>query len=170
MRISVLILSLILCFGCSENSTNPVINDDSKTYEIYSVILNDQFDNSGLILVVSDSTGGTDIRENSYNYFLENLNGVTTDMLDAFNELNATRIRIKQIPGIDHVFRSEYTGSDSGRVILTFSKIAFNDDETKAIVMLGEYYAPLVGAGFLFLLERENNEWKISESIMVWIS
>ena len=164
------LLCLLFCLSCSENSVEPKIFGEGNIYSVYETILTSVFQEESLTLVLNDSTGGMLIDDNSYNYFLEKMEGLTMEMINNYNEVNSSKIALLRMPNVNHEFVSEYTGEERGRVILTFSRVGFNNDNTKAIVLLGDYYAPLVGAGFLYFLEKTDDSWRIVSSIMVWIS
>lgn len=157
-------------FGCSENSLGPQEEQSQDVRKIYSTVIEERFSASDLILVVSDSTLRMLMSRTAYQNLIGDLEGVTTELLDTYNELNSTRQHILSIPDIDYVFASDYDGSESGRVVLSLSRVAFNNERTVAIMVLGEYYAPLVGCGIMFLLEKQDDIWVITKSTLIWIS
>jgi hypothetical protein len=53
---------------------------------------------------------------------------------------------------------------------ISFSRIGYSKDKTRAMVELGNMYASLGGEGRIIFLKFENNQWKITEAIPTWIS
>ena len=53
--------------------------------------------------------------------------------------------------------------------LLSFSRIGFNNDRTEAILEIN-YYFPRAGSGYFIYLQKENNNWRIINRIMIWIS
>ena len=51
-----------------------------------------------------------------------------------------------------------------------FSRVGFNDTLDQAVVYVGNVAAPLMGAGYYYLMEKKNGQWIITEQVMVWIS
>lgn len=65
------------------------------------------------------------------------------------------------------VLQERYPGSNG---YLIFSRVGFNNSLDQAVVYVGEVAGPLMGAGYYYLLEKQNSEWTIKEETMVWIS
>jgi hypothetical protein len=53
---------------------------------------------------------------------------------------------------------------------LFFSRVGFNLMGDKAIVYVAEISGPLSGSGNLYFLKKEFGEWKIVDSIWLWVS
>jgi hypothetical protein len=51
-----------------------------------------------------------------------------------------------------------------------FSRVGFNTSLDQAVLYVGDVQGPLMGAGYYYMLEKENGEWKLTGEIMVWIS
>ena len=63
-----------------------------------------------------------------------------------------------------------YSRYPDAQGILTFSRVGFNPDMSKAVVYLGGQCDWLYGAGYYVFLVKEDGEWSIQDSVMSWIS
>ena len=63
--------------------------------------------------------------------------------------------------------RKDYKNFDG---IIRFSKVAYSADKRKAICCFSESHDYENAAGYLIFLEQEGLTWKITGSIMLWIS
>ena len=53
---------------------------------------------------------------------------------------------------------------------MTLSRVGFNQDQTQALVYIGNQEGPLSGAGYIVLLNKQFGNWELKQKIMVWIS
>jgi hypothetical protein len=53
--------------------------------------------------------------------------------------------------------------------LLSFSRIAFNNDKTEAMLEIN-YFFPRAGSGFIIYLKKENNTWELFNKIGTWKS
>ena len=65
------------------------------------------------------------------------------------------------IPYHDYYPEMSNKGFDKCDMVLTFSRIAFNKEENKAIVIMATNFGRLNGFSALYFLEKEKGEWKI---------
>lgn len=65
------------------------------------------------------------------------------------------------IPYHDYYPKMSNKGFDKCDMVLTFSRIAFNKEENKAIVIMATNFGELNGFSALYFLEKEKGEWKI---------
>ena len=118
----------------------------------------------------------------------DGLPGISNDTIDSYVERNAQSAQLSpdmQL-GVDYVLLSQeelaeisrqpnwhevltekYPGSDGYTI---FSHVGFNRSLDQAVVYVGKVAGPLMGAGYYYLLEKQDGEWAIKEQIMVWIS
>lgn len=79
--------------------------------------------------------------------------------------LDLTRIKDNRysviIPYHDYYPEMSNKGFDKCDMILTFSRIAFNEEENKAIVIMATNFGRLNGFSALYFLEKENYHWRI---------
>ncbi len=63
-------------------------------------------------------------------------------------------------------FRKEYQTFS----LLSLSRVGFNKNRDKALVVLGSQYGWLGGDGFYYLLTKKRDGWKIKKKLRAWIS
>ncbi len=61
----------------------------------------------------------------------------------------------------DYYPKMSNKGFEKCDMVLTFSRIAINKEENKAIAIMGTNFGKLNGFSALFLLEKENGNWKL---------
>jgi len=54
--------------------------------------------------------------------------------------------------------------------LLSLSRIGFNKNRDKALIVLGSQYGWLGGDGFYYLLVKKSDGWKIKKKLRAWIS
>ena len=64
----------------------------------------------------------------------------------------------------------EPTEQDRAVATLTFSRVVFDENGTKACYYYKEYCGPLCGYGYLVFVERTDGIWKLKEKHQLWIS
>ena len=118
----------------------------------------------------------------------DGLPGISNDTIDSYVERNAqsTQLSPDMQLGVDYVLLSQeelaeisrqpnwhevltekYPGSEGYTI---FSRVGLNRSLDQAVVYVGQVAGPLMGAGYYYLLEKQDGEWAIKEQIMVWIS
>lgn len=82
--------------------------------------------------------------------------------------LNADELKkITRQPNWRQVLMETYPGSNG---YLIFSRVGFNRSLDQAVIYVGDVGGPLMGAGYYYLLEKQDGQWSIKEEVMVWIS
>jgi hypothetical protein len=146
--------------------------------------------NNGPALILQDTSTG--LSDDAPQQVIDNIKDgfpdISNDTIDSYIQRNA---QPSQLPpdmqlGVDYVLLSEaelaeissqgnwhevlaekYPGSDGYTI---FSRVGFNKSLDQAVLYVGNVAGPLMGAGYYYLLEKQNGEWTIKEQIMVWIS
>lgn len=186
-----LILWLIpASLACSLFTSAPVLsqaNIEKEEQAVYAAFVGG---NNGPALILQDTSTG--LSDDNPQQVIDNIKDgfpdVSKDTIDSYMERNA---QPSQLPpdmkiGVDYILLSEaelaeissqgnwhevlsekYPGSDGYTI---FSRVGFNQSLDQAVVYVGHVAGPLMGAGYYYLLEKENGEWIIKEQIMVWIS
>lgn len=54
--------------------------------------------------------------------------------------------------------------------LVSFSRISFNEDNTQAVLEMGQTSGSLSGTGLFIHLEKIDNKWTIIKEILTWIS
>jgi hypothetical protein len=65
------------------------------------------------------------------------------------------------------VLNEKYPGSQGYTM---FSRVGFNNSLDQAVIYVGNLAGPLMGAGYYYLMVKENGEWIMKEQVMAWIS
>ncbi len=88
--------------------------------------------------------------------------------------VNATFIRQEKIDSIfEDVSDDGYTSLErlyNSNSYLTISTPVFNEGLTKMIITVEHYCGELCGAGYVYVLSKKNNKWRIIYSSQTWIS
>jgi hypothetical protein len=126
--------------------------------------------------------------QQSIDFIQSGLQGVSRETLDSFLTRNAQPsqlspemqlgvdyilissdelLQITRQPDWGNVLREKFPNS-SGYTML--SRVGFNNALDQAVVYVGNMAGPLMGAGYYYLLEKKNGEWRIRQQVMVWIS
>jgi hypothetical protein len=186
-----MILVLLLCScgpGLSKATVAPSPNIEAEEYAVYSALvrLNPIGYNLGSSFVVREQTvADLDMFERT----LDNVHRLPSSLVDSYRSRNAAsytlgpNLNIEQdyvmMPQevFDEVllkkgsrwtdFEAKYPGA-SGFVV--FSRVGFNADGDEALVDMGYRCGDLCGAGGLYILVKEDGNWKLQEELMVWQS
>jgi hypothetical protein len=65
------------------------------------------------------------------------------------------------------ILQERYPGSNG---YLIFSRVGFNRSLDQAVIYVGHVEGPLMGAGYYYLLEKQDGKWAIQDEVMIWIS
>lgn len=169
-------------------------NLDSEEYQIYSLILNENFKGSNDLIVKQSTSGSHSISfGNTYYEALksENQNLDTTIFIDFDAKNKATYNLDNKFEGstkpvklisdeeLKYIFDSQDLNKDwnefykrysKSNSMIQFTRVGFNLDKSQAVVEVGNYYASLGADGFIVYLVKENNVWKIVKTINTWVS
>lgn len=74
---------------------------------------------------------------------------------------------ITRQPNWHEILAEKYPGSNG---YFIFSHVGFNRTLDQAVIYVGQVAGPLMGSGSYYLLEKQNEEWKVKKEIGVWIS
>jgi hypothetical protein len=183
------VLMLSSCsFGTSRLTATPPPTIGREEYAVYSALI--QENPTGYILgaafVVREQTVA-DLNE--FERTLENVHRLPSSLVDSYRSRNAAsyslsvELDIKQDyvlmsqEDFDEVFRQDgpvwerfetkYPGK-SGMII--FSRVGFDVKGNTALASMGYRCGDLCGAGGLYILVKEDGNWKVQEALMVWQS
>ena len=142
---------------------------------IYSTVLNFMFTEEDEF-VLSDMTELYDITLDT-SYIIQKLPSLSKEVLEHYIERNKESVKLTEISGtlinlnlIDHDDESEWNTYFPDAIgLLHLSRPGYNKEKDQAIVYLSDFYGPLTGAGTLLHLVKDE-EWKVKQFIMVWIS
>jgi hypothetical protein len=172
--ISASLLIVISFSSCDNNPMRPIEYGQGEDYEVYRALLTADFGASASLIVLYDSTGASLMFFDSASVanFKTAMPGLLDETIFDFISANESRAKLSYISGVDHlVLNSDYAeGKGSGTVHVGLSRIGYDSSRTQAIVEIGKEWAPLAGRGALVLMIKENGEWKVKSSHMIWIS
>jgi hypothetical protein len=187
-------------FGQTEQARTKVqtgkdTKSSSVTAEEYKIYLTVLAGKKGTF-VISDKTGMDDDSKNfeslekrGFTPFLEQINPKTkADFLEKNKDpvtlekklppdFHYTFISIKDLkekfdykfPGDMNwaAFRETYPEADN---LYTLSRVGFSGDGRQALVFVTNWCGVVCGEGNYFLLQKENDNWKVVNKVMTWIS
>ncbi len=182
-----LLVNVMACNFLTPKSTPEAADIEKEEQAVYSFFVHS---GSGPAVLLQDTA--TDISKDdpqqTIDYVKGGLKSVSNDTLDDYLERNAEPSQLspdmqlevdyvlltaeehqsifKQPDGWD-IFYKKFPGSGGYTV---FSRVGFNNSLDQALIYVGNMAGPLMGAGYYYLLEKENGEWILKEQIMVWIS
>jgi len=191
MRRGLMLLVLLLCScspGSPRSTVTPSPNIEAEEYAVYSALVrqNPIGYNLGSSIVVREQTvADLDMFERT----LENVHRLPSSLVDSYRSRNAAsytlspNLDVEQDYALmpqeefDEIFRkggSVWTRFQArypeASGMVTFSRVGFNADEDKALALIGYRCGDLCGAGGLYLLVKEDGNWKVQEELMAWQS
>jgi hypothetical protein len=186
-----MLLMLLLC-SCSPGSLGPTVTPppgiEAEEYAVYSALIrqNPIGYNLGASFVVREQTvADLDMFERTLEY-ADRLPG---QLVDSYRSRNAASYTLS--PNLDveqdyammpqekfeEIFRrggsvwtrfqAEYP--EAGGMII-FSRVGFDAKGDKALADMGFRCGDLCGAGGLYLLVKEDGNWKVQETLLAWQS
>jgi hypothetical protein len=191
MQRGLLLLILLLC-SCGPGSltatVTPSPNIEEEELAIYSALIrqNPIGYNLGSFFVVREQTvADFDMFERT----LENVHRLPSSLVDSYRSRNAATYTLGPNLDIeqDYVmmpqevfeeifikrgslwtdFEAKYPGASG---FVTFSRVGFDAEADEALVDMGYRCGDLCGAGGLYLLVKEDGNWKVQEALMAWQS
>lgn len=184
-----LILLLCSCSPASSRSTvTPPPGIEPEEYAVYSALIRQNpigYDLGSSLVVRENTRADLDMFERT----LENVHRLPTSLVDSYRSRNAGSYTLSpnldieqdyalmpqavfdQILGRKGArwtdFEAKYPGA-SGFIL--FSRVGFNADGDQALADIGYRCGDLCGAGGLYLLVKEDGNWKVQETLMAWQS
>jgi hypothetical protein len=184
-----ILLLIPIIMACSFFTSAPAPSQaeiEKEEQAVYSFFAGDQ----GPMLILEDTA--TDISEDdprkTLEYIRSGLPDISKQTLDSFLERNESPDPLSPDMdlGVDYILLSpdelsEITRQPNWPEIMAerydgavgytvFSRVGFNKSLDQAVIYVGQMAGPLMGAGYYYLLEKHNGEWKLTGEIMVWIS
>lgn len=183
----------------TDNETKPefsleeadVILDEN--YDVYSLVIEEKYSSEKIVITQATKTD-VDLNYDNYfyDYLVENDQGFDTSLVQTHDDLNEYPVNFGEqfhcetkemvlitSEELSYIFDSQdlnedwvefYNDYENSNGIISFSRIAFNDDKTQAIFEIEHSYASLGGGGSIIYLKKQNDTWTIIEVIPTWIS
>ncbi len=76
-------------------------------------------------------------------------------------------MKISSQPDWGELLNEKYPGTH-GYII--FSRVGFNNALDQAVIYVGNVGGPMMGAGYYYLMEKQNGQWILKDQVMAWIS
>ena len=159
-------------------------------YSVYSALIKSVYQGDHIQTIVIQNNTDVDKQiagVDELQYVQRELKGVTQAIVDDFTARNrqvltleqrfdssAKIVLIKQAD-IQAIFKKGgwnefYRQYPNSQGTLVLSRVGFNPAVDQALIYAGNESNYLAGAGFYYLLAKENGEWKIIQQLMVWVS
>ncbi|MFZ5878144.1 MAG: hypothetical protein ACOY0R_02120 [Chloroflexota bacterium] len=186
--IAMLVLSLTqAACGLFTPQPKPSAADiEREEQAVYAFFVNDAM-GPAVILQDTETNINSDDPQQTMDYVKSGLTGISNETLDSYMDRNAqpSQLSPDMDLGVEYVLLSSEEMSDiflqsdgwdvfhqkySGAGYRVFSRVGFNNTLDQAVIYVGQMAGPLMGAGYYYLMEKENGEWILKEQIMVWIS
>lgn len=194
-----LLLILTNCFNkkddvLPEYKLNPVDSIDVNEYQVYSLILKENFKSSKelvikqktVVLIASSMINGyqESIKKDNPDLDATLFSDFTEKNDSSFNLGTQLTVPSKTITLITseevaHFFTPTdvnqgwndfYKKHPNSNGMIDLTRVGFNKDKDQAIVAVGHYYASLGAEGLLIYLVKKNNSWRIVQTINTWTS
>ena len=185
--ILLLALNLLACSVFTPAAPTPSAADIEKEEQaVYSYFV---AENSRALILQDTSTNmSSDDPQQTVDYIKSGLKGVSSETLDNYLERNKQPGQLSPTMnlGVDYVLLSreelvnisnqpnwgellteKYPGTH-GYII--FSRAGFNNTLDQAVIYVGNVAGPLMGAGYYYLMEKQNGQWLMKQQVMAWIS
>jgi hypothetical protein len=191
-RVLLILITFFMIVNCRVvtglRSGHPVTLVDE--YAVYTALLRSVYLGAGIQRLVIQST--TEVDKNmasseELRYVQRQLKGVTQAMIDDLLNRSRQVLTLEQRfdlpvevvlltqPEIQVIFSQGgwdafYKQYPQSQGTLVFSRVGFNPAVDQALVYAGNQSHYLAGAGYYYLLARENGAWTVKGQLMVWIS
>jgi hypothetical protein len=186
-----MVLILLLCScrpGSLKPTTTPPPGIEGEEYAVYSALIRQNpigYDLGSSLVVREQTVADLDMFERT----LENVHRLPTRLVDSYRSRNAASYTLSPNLDVeqDYVlmpqevfeeillkkgsrwtdFETKYPGASG---FVAFSRIGFSADRDEALATMGYRCGDLCGAGGLYHLVKEDSNWKVQETLMVWES
>lgn len=166
----------------------PYLNYSLKTKEINlekkidTIKLIDEFiKKNGRLIVAINPTLNPPYTDNiKIDYLQNNLNSDYNEVYSLFTKIkDSLNLDVSLIPNNKYSYiipyKTDYVsfarkGYEKFDILLNFSRISFNKEKNKAIVIVGVSFGKLNGFSSIFFLEKKTNKWFINKEIGLSIS
>jgi hypothetical protein len=191
MQKGLMLLTLLLCScgpGLPQATVTPSPNIEAEEYAVYSALIRQNpigYDLGSFFVVRENTRADLDMFERT----VENVRKLPSSLVDSYRSRNTASYTLHPNLDIEQEyvlmpqevfdeilgrrgsrwtdFEAKYPGA-SGFIL--FSRVGFNADGDQALADMGYRCGDLCGAGGLYLLVKEDGNWKVQETLMVWQS
>ncbi|MBN2373829.1 hypothetical protein JXL19_08585 [bacterium] len=152
--------------GISGNISDEDIDDEE--YLVYSALIKAKY-NSNNILILKHTYTGSLVEEPDYNYLKGHLTGLEISAVQDYLAKNSKWYYLDDDFDLDDY---ELVPLDTQMLynVVRLSRVGFNSGLNQAFVYAERAEASLAGAGYYYLLAKEDGVWKVKSQIQLWIS
>ena len=181
-RIYILILVVLILFGCSEENTTPTEPQSTDKisdaeYTVLRTIIDSLYyftTDSQLVLRDSTTSGLYSYNLDSaltstLQYVHDHINTLKAETMQDFKFKNLMRTYI-QSPLKVHPACVLSSQAHKGGPSIEISRVGFSADGKQAVAYVGRMDEPLAGTGCYHVLSQEKGKWIIIGIVMIWIS
>jgi hypothetical protein len=186
----ILLLATLAC-GLPATATPTPADVTTETYAVYAAVIRAKFPSPQVVISAQTATDfSASELEKQLADMRKQLSGLSTATTTDYIERNAAPLTLEAVrfqvsseiillssADLDQFFKKDGGGWDAfyqqypdAQGTLTFSAVGFNRDQTQALVYAGNQSHWLAGAGFYYLLEKQNDQWVVIDQAMTWIS
>ena len=180
-------LNLLACSVLTPPVPTPKAGDiDKEEQAVYSFFV---AENSRALILQDTSTNiSGDDPQQTGDFIKSGLKGLSRETLDSYLDRNKQPSQLSPTMnlGVDYVSLSREdlmkisSQPDWGELMnakfpgtygyIIFSRVGFNNTLDQAVIYVGNVGGPLMGAGYYYLMEKQNGQWIMKEQVMAWIS
>ena len=161
---------------------------EAEEYAVYSAMIQQNpigYNLGSSVLIREQTVSGLDTFERT----LENVHPLPARLVESYQSRNAALYTLEPNLDVDldyalmpeEEFEKIFLGEGSvwarfqerypeASGVVIFSRVGFGANEDEALVLMGYRCGDLCGAGGLYLLVKEDGNWKVQEELMVWQS
>ena len=186
--VALLTLLAVALLSCAAAGPSTALDDD---YAVYAALVEDRYLWEGVdLIVIRDETsvfplgldvtyeqvaqGVPDLEEATYADFLAANKKPTP--LDGSLDLGFEYVLVSS-QELEDIFADGAGSYDTfydrfpdSQGVMELSRVGFNSDRTQALVYVGNQFAPLGGAGYYLLLNKDGGTWQVNFELPLWIS
>jgi len=185
--ILLLALNLMACSVLKRPLPTPKAADiDKEEQAVYSYFVAEN--NKALILQDTSTNISNDDPQQTVDFIKSGLKGISSETLDNYLDRNKqpSQLSPNMNLGVDYVLLSREdlmkisSQPDWGQLMnakfpgthgyIIFSRVGFNNTLDQAVIYVGNMGGPLMGAGYYYLMEKQNGQWIMKQQVMAWIS
>lgn len=187
--LTVLCFLLIVQFCLAQNSI------DAEEYAVYSDLLKNTYGDDPASQFAIEKNVRAHFTQNNGEYLVKKSSSIDINLIKSFNEQNKlpaevqdqfnlkSKVNLLTETKLEVIFKPERSYGETAEEdwanfrekfqtfsLLSLSRVGFNKNRDKALVVLGSQYGWLGGDGFYYLLVRKREGWKVKKKVRAWIS
>jgi len=190
---SLLVLFCLSAFSCQEEESIDPSAITKDEYKIYSTIIEGEVDGTFILVQESNAAlGMTTIQPTRLEAVIATETRINNELIGKLTEVNqdsvifeskftppSKEVLLTSSARLSEIFSlsedqaldwDEFEKVFGKKIYHSFSRIAFNEERTEALVGLGTLQSGGNGRGFIYYLKLESTGWVIKRQILTWIT